>query len=289
MTRPTILPARLRSMFIQDFSRKNPLVLGKGATPSPLLPVWVMPLAYFMAISSLKREATQTFLGFLWWIINPLIYVVIYYFLAVVIFSARGEGYIPFLIVGLFVWRWTALAVQAAGASIYNRANLIRQIYIPKPVFPLAAIIDQTIKFLVSLVVLIVALYFFGIDLTYSVLYLPVLVLIQLALILGLGYVLSVIIPIVPDIRNLVGFIFQAGVFLSGILWGRGHLPEKYHLFLDINPMATLIEAYRAVLLMGQAPDFGLLWPTPVVFGILLVGGLIALARLDRLFPKFIV
>lgn len=273
-----------------DFSQNNvtdrPLILGDGGKLGPLFPIKYVPLAFNMAILNLKQEASQNYLGVIWWFLNPLFFMFIYYFLAVIIFKSRTEDFIPFLLIGLVMWRWTALSVQQAGASIFGHVGLMRQTYLPKFVFPLSVIIDNLVKFSISLLILFAVILSFGIEVTSAYLYLPVLLLIQFIVIISCGYLLAIIVPFIPDVRLLVGFVFQAGVFLSGVLWDRSHLPENYHFFFDINPMATLIEAYRTVLLKGGAPDFGLLWPLPIAFSCLFILALVILAYLDRVFPK---
>jgi len=111
-------------------------------------------LILYLVASGLKAEHRNSFLGYIWWLLDPLLGAFIFYFIVVVVFRRGGEGYGIFLVIGMVVWRWLNSSVAAASRSIVAQSSIITQVYLPKAIFPLGSTISQLINFGFGIIVI---------------------------------------------------------------------------------------------------------------------------------------
>ena len=229
-----------------------------------------MELIWYKAYADLRVEASRGYLGIFWWALEPLLYMCAFYIVFGILFQRGGEDYIAFLLVGLVAWRWFGNTIKQGASSLIANMGLMQQVYVPKIVFPTVTIVTNTVKFLVVLTILLVFLLFYGIDPGITWLALPGLLAVQLLLIVASTWLVSVIVPFMPDIRVIIDSGLTLLFFMSGIFFDIESLPVQLADYLRLNPMATLIESYRKVLIQGVWPDWGMLGVV-VVFSVIVV------------------
>lgn len=234
----------------------------------------------------LKSELWNSWLGWLWWILEPIMYLGAFYLVFDVIFQRGGPGFVGFLLCGLVFWRWFDSSIKRAAGSIFANTQLIQQVAIPKIVFPLTELGASFCRFLFVLALFMVFLILYKGGLSLSVLYLPILLLTQASITLGLAMLLASVVPFAPDIRKLLDHAMMLMFYMSGIFFSISQVPEHLQAVLYLNPMAVLIEQYRLVLLDGEAPD---LVVVSLVFGIgiaLTFAGTAILRRFDSAYAS---
>ena len=240
------------------------------------------------AAADLISEARRGYLGVLWWVIEPVIYMSVFYLIFVVVFDRGGEDHVAFLLTGLVVWKWFAASIPQCSNCISVNVGLIRQVYIPKYVFPAMVVTNSTMKFLIVFVLLLLFLIFTGKSPSVEWFALPVLMGLQLLVTLAIGSVLAAFVPFVPDLRLLIDNGMTLLFFMSGIFFDISSASPELKTYLYLNPMAGIIDNYRAVLLDGVWPD----WPMlGTVFSVSLPGlalGGYLLRRFDRTYIKVI-
>lgn len=246
-------------------------------------------LCLFKVRADLTSESKRTYMGFLWWIVDPVIWMFVFYLVFVVLLERRSEDFTDFLLCGLVFWRWFAQSVANAQLSIKAGNALMQQIYIPKEFFVVVSVTTSLVKTMIMATILLAYLWVFaGYEIGDAVVALPLLILLEFTLILGASFITAAVLPLLPDLRFVVDNLLLAGMFLSGIFYdGRELSPEKQELFY-LNPMAKLIESIRIVLLENRWPDFGdLIYPALWALGALIIG--IAIIRaLDRSYPRIV-
>lgn len=246
-----------------------------------------LDLIVYKTYADMRSESERTYLGFAWWLIEPVINMVIYY-VVFGLFLRRGRGadFAFFLLVGMMTFRWFQGAVRLGSVSLIANAGLMRLVYLPKIVFPSVAILTMTVKFLVAFVILVVLLAVFGFPVTTAYLGLPGVLLVELLLILAVTYVIASVLPFVPDFWVAIDNGLTMLFFLSGIFFAGSSLPEEYQAYFYLNPMAHIVESYRAILLEGSWPAVKpLLWTS--AGAILTIGaGAKLLGHFDRLYPR---
>jgi lipopolysaccharide transport system permease protein len=162
----------------------------------------------------------------------------------------------------------------------------MRQINLPKVIFPLIAIAQTTLRSGLVLVLLLIFLQLsgYGVASTYAAL--PVLIIVQFFLICACAIALAAVVPFIPDVSQMIGNAMVLLMFLSGIFFSGKTIPEQYQVYFYMNPMATLLESYRDILLYNAWPD----WTRIAVIGILSVAFLFVIIRLirrlDKVYPK---
>lgn len=213
-------------------------------------------LILYLVKSGLKAEHRNSYLGYFWWLLDPLLNIAVYYFLVVIILDRGGPDYPVFLVIGLIVWRWISSSINASANAILRYSSIINQIALPKMIFPLSFTISQLVNFLFGLIVIAIFLIFFGVVPTWHIVYLPLIILITLLFLLAIGAVLGYITVFVRDIDNMLSHVIRIFFYASPIIWEGGRLPPEYSWAVDYNPIAILVNAYRDVLMYHQLPNF---------------------------------
>ncbi len=222
-------------------------------------------LLIHLVVSGLKAQHRNTYLGYLWWILDPLLMGLVYYFLRVVILGMEGENIGAFLIIGLVAWKWLTAVLSGSAKSISGKAGIITQVYMPKAIFPLSTVFTQLANFCFSLIVIAVFLAFYRIVPTAYIFWLPVIMAIQVMFLTALGLIMAYYTMLVRDIDNVISHVTRFWFYSSPIIWETGRLQERYQFLLNYNPAAFIITSYRNVLMYGTAPLYTNLFITGVI------------------------
>lgn len=235
--------------------------------------------------ANIKSESSRYFFGFLWWLLEPLLLLIVFYFVFGLIFERGGEGYASSLIVGISVWLWFANSIVRSMTSISSSSGIIQQVYCPKVIFPAISLLNDMIK---QFVVFFFMLFIIAIMEKPSIswLYFPLLVFVQFFLISSISYFIAGVSPFLPDLRVFVPPSMQMLMFLSGVFYSMAALPVTLSGFLEFNPVAQLIHQYRVVLIHGGTPDILILILILIPSLALLFASLKFISINDRKYPR---
>lgn len=246
-------------------------------------------LVLYRGLSELRAESNRAYLGVIWWVMEPLLYVSIFYVIFELGLRRGGEGYVSYLLVGLVAWKWFDGTVRAGSNIISTSVGLMNQVYLPKYLLPLSVLVANTAKFLIIFVILLLFLYLDGPPIRgASLLALPMILLVQLLLILAAGGIAAAVVPLVPDLRYVVNYGMTMLFFLSGIFFSIDEMSPEAQALLELNPVLLVIEAYRDVLLQGAAPDYSSLAAVAAGSVVLLAVAVMLFWRLDRVYPRVV-
>jgi len=212
-------------------------------------------LLFYLVTSGLKAQYRNSFLGYSWWLLDPLLGAMIYYFVVVRIFRHGDEGYGMFLLIGVIVWRWLSATVTMASRSIVAQAGIITQVYLPKIIFPISTVLTQLINFGFGLLVIAVFAGFFQLKPGPAILWLPYITLMQLCFLTAIAVAFSYLSVFVRDIEDVVGHALRVWFFGSPVIWREDLLTEKTQWVAALNPMAYFLTAYRDVFMHQASPD----------------------------------
>ena len=237
-----------------------------------------------MARMSLRADASKFFLGYLWWVLEPFLYVGVFYVVFTMILTSRQEDFLFFLMIGKFMYLWFSKSVTQASSSIINGRGLVGQIHTTKTLFPLATVQEGMYKQAAVFVLLFIILVFSGYPVTSAWLYLIPLVIVNYIAILACSYVGATLVCIVRDFLPLIGMGMLFLMFTSGVFWNVRELgsPEKSELLLAINPVAFILDAYRQILMYQTPPDLAHLLSIGVGFAALLCGMVLLMRRTSQ-------
>ena len=240
------------------------------------------------ARAGLRAEASRGYLGVLWWVIEPVMYMGVFYIAFAHLLNRGDEKFVLFLLTGLIVWKWFHATLSTGASSLMANAGLMNQVYLPKIIFPLTQIAINTFKFLIILTLFLVFLLFTPTEVTPAWGLLPLVILTQLLLIVAVTCLLAAIMPFFPDLRVILDNILMMLLFVSGIFFDIAALPPGIRGYLMLNPMAALISMYRMLLLGGVPPDWHQLFLVVLFSLIVLISALWLFRRFDRVYPKII-
>lgn len=204
--------------------------------------------------AKLLSETIRNHLGILWMVLEPIMRMFVYYFVFVYLIHRRTEDFTSFLLIGIIAFTWFSKTLTQGGNSISGSGRLIKQVYLPKIIFPTITSLVRTIEFIVIFLTLLIYLATQG-YLSVSWIALPGVILAQFLFIYGATIVMACIIPFIPDISYIISSLMTALFFLSGILFEVKPSNPKYDLFM-LNPLAKLLEQYRLIILQGSFPEW---------------------------------
>lgn len=240
----------------------------------------------FRTYSFLKADATRGYLGALWWVIEPILYMTAFYIVFAIGLRGGGENYLQFLLVGMVTWKWFASNIQQGSNSIEANIPILRQVYVPKYIFLYSVVLTNTIKFLIVFLILIVFIVLSGFEISIFWLALPVLGFFQLLFIIGTSGIIAAIVPFVPDLKTLVDNLLLFGLFVSGIFFDINTFPPTLQTYFKLNPMSVFIINYRFILLDNKWPIWSDIFFIAIASIICLLFSLYLFNKFDRHYLK---
>ena len=229
-----------------------------------------------------KRSA----LGIAWTLINPLLQLAVFSFVFRSVIPVNIPQFSSFAFSGLLIWTWSQTALfQATGLITSNKA-LIRQPNFPTAILPVVTTMTGLIHFLLALPVLIIFLAVDGVEPSSVLFVLPLLMVIQFVLTVGLAYPLAALNVTFRDTQHTLGVILQMLFYLTPIFYDLNSVPKEFQPFYQLNPLVPLIEAYRAILLKGTQPDWQALLIVSLVVAVILPIGLAIFRRQSNTFVE---
>jgi lipopolysaccharide transport system permease protein len=225
-----------------------------GWSPLNLRDLWAYRgLFYFLCWRDIKVRYKQTVLGASWAIIQPVMTAIIF----TAFFGQRGNmpsdglPYLIFTYSGLVLWTFFAYAMSQASNSLVNSANLVSKVYFPRLIVPIASALAGIVDFCMAFLVLIAMMVYFRVSPTPALALAPVFVFFALTIALAAGFWLSALNVQYRDVRYVVPFLTQIGLFASPVIYAGNYTSGKTHVLLALNPMTGAIEGFRWAVL-GQ-------------------------------------
>lgn len=212
-----------------------------------------------LVVRDLKVRYRSSVLGFFWSWLNPLLMMTVFTVVFTVMVPNLAIPKFPvFVLCALLPWNFFSAAVTSAMNSIVHNAHLTKKVYFPREILPISTVLSNLVNFLLSLPVLFLFVVLFSVPLTPSLLFLPLIVLVQVAFATGVALVLSTLNVFYRDTAVIMEVVMQAWFFLTPIFYPAELLPEWKTLWgvalpvrrltYILNPMASIIASYRSVL-----------------------------------------
>jgi ABC-type polysaccharide/polyol phosphate export permease len=239
-----------------------------------------------MAWAEIRRDGSRNFAGLLWWLADPLVNLVIYFFVFTYVFTTTTPNFLAFLMLNLMVWRWLAVTLTQSAYSILTGVTLLRQVYIPKAVLPLKFLMTESLAFTIGLVLVFVVVFADGVRPHATLVLLPPLAALTLFHVYGISLLAAFLAPYVPDTVNILNFALRGLSMLSGIFFEPESLGPTAARLLYINPWACLLDAWRSIVIKGAVPNRGRLLYVAAVSVIAVIGAVRIHRRLDRTVTK---
>ncbi len=256
-------------------------------------------LVRYLVAADMHKRGSDTLLGNFWWILDPLLQMLVYYVLVTLIARGQGiEAYALFIFAAILPWKWFVASVSDATTSVASQDRLIKQIQFPKIVLPVAATAAGVVGFAFGLIPLLGLMLFWPEKITPYLLLIPVIASVQFIFTLALALLVSAGNVFFRDLGNVTRHVLRLWFYLSPGLYSLAILEEVdlleqfpvLRVLLELNPFAVLFEAYRAVI-WGTFPDGPPGFPNVAALAVLAIASTLFLALaavvFKRLEPRF--
>jgi ABC-type polysaccharide/polyol phosphate export permease len=219
-------------------------------------------LVAYLVRADLKKRGADTLLGNVWWVVDPLLQMLVYWLLVGVILQRGSKDDFPlFIFAAILPWKWFDSTVRDGIGAVISQERLIKQIYFPKLVLPFAASVSGVVNFAFGLLPLFGMLFLlYAEHVSPWLLLIPVIAAVQLLFSTGFAILLSAVNVFYRDVGNLSRHLLRFWFYLSPALYGVDEVHklagknELMDLWFTLNPWTYLLNAYRAVIYYGEAP-----------------------------------
>jgi lipopolysaccharide transport system permease protein len=258
----------------------------KGWIPVDLHELWEFrDLLYFFTWRDVKVRYKQTFLGFAWAIIQPLLAMVVFtlFFGNLAKIPSDGIPYPIFAYTALLPWTLFSESIIRSTNSTVANANIIKKVYFPRIALPVSSVLSPLIDFGIAFVILIIMMIYYGIVPSANIFFLLAFILLAVITSLGIGLWLSALNAMYRDFQYVVPFVVQIWMFASPVVYPASMVPPAYQIFYGLNPMTGVIEGFRWVLL-GTNPPGAIIAVSAAISVVILVTGMFFFRRMQTTF-----
>jgi len=244
-----------------------------------------------MIVSLVKRDLKSRYkgsvLGFLWMFLNPLLQLSVYTVVFSTIMKMGIDRFYLFMFVAFVPWLFFSTSLSAGTTVILSQQDMVKKIYFPREVLPLSFTISQFVNMLLSFLVIFAVIAFSGVKIDpVAVLYLPLVMLIEFVLALGITDMVSALTVYFRDLEHIMGILSMAWMYLTPVIYPVEMVPERYAGLFYLNPMTAVTIAYRDILYYGRIPQMGTLMNAAVMGILVLAFGRFLFGRLQRHFVE---
>ena len=235
----------------------------------------------------LKGRYKGSVLGFLWTFINPLLQLLVYTVVFSIIMKSGIENYYLHLFVALVPWIFFASALTTGSHLVLDQKNMIKKIYFPREVLPVAYTTSSFCNMLFSFIIVFVVIAVMRLGVSWAALpWLIPVMLIQYILVLGINFITSSVTVYCRDLEHIMGVLSMAWMYLSPVVYGIDFISQDWMRYYMLNPMAPLIISYRDILYFQTAPNPMLLLRALLESLVILALGLLIFEKLQRRFAE---
>lgn len=202
--------------------------------------------------SNIKKEIRGkykgSFLGVLWSFINPLLMTLIYAIVFPLVLKNAEDHYVTFLVIAILPWNWFVNSITLGTTTIVNNGGIIKKVYFPREILPISIATSGLINYLISFPIIVIFLIVSGIGFSKMIFLLPLVILAQYLLTLGITFICSAINVYIKDAEYIINFLMSMLFYATPIIYSTNMFPESVRWLLKLNPMTTIIDSYRNIL-----------------------------------------
>lgn len=248
-------------------------------------------LLWLITQREIKVRYKQSLLGALWAVLQPFSLMLVFtiFFSWFARMQSDGIPYPLFSYAGLLPWMFFSTSLSFAIPSLISNSHIITKIYFPREIVPLASVLAAFLDFVIASGIFLLLILYYRVTLTWNILYVVPLAVIQTAFTAGVCLLLSAFTVLYRDVRHMLPLLIQIWMFVTPILYPVSVVPLKWRTwYLALNPMAVIIDGYRRAAVQGGAPELRYLALAALVSGVLLWLGYKYFKHLEREFADMI-
>lgn len=248
-------------------------------------------LCFFLAWRDLLVRYKQTAIGLIWALLRPLLTMLVFTFVFSKLAKLPSDG-VPYPILvfaALLPWQFFSNAFSEAGNSLISNSSMISKVYFPRLIIPVSTIMVSFVDFLISGLILVGVMIWYGFVPNWRILTLPIFIFIAIAAAMGAGLWIAALNVKYRDFRYIIPFIVQFGLYISPVGFSSNIVPEQWRILYSLNPMVGVIDGFRWAILGGNTPLYlpSVLLSLLLVL-VMLVSGIIYFRKTEKTFADVI-
>lgn len=234
----------------------------------------------------IRGKYKHSFLGVIWSFLYPLLQLAVYAIIFPLILRDTQENYVVFLCVALIPWTFFTTVVNQSTGVIIANGNILKKVYFPRIILPISVVASAAINFVISTVIILLFILFSGMGFSKYLIFYPIILIIQFILSLGISFIVSSITVYLRDLEHLINIALMMLFYATPIAYSSNSIPEAFKNIMNLNPMAHIIEAYRAIFYYKQMPDLISLGILLGISIIITIGGYFIFQKLQKRFAE---
>lgn len=236
----------------------------------------------------IRGKYKASVLGVLWSFINPLLQIVVYAIVFPYLMRGSVDNYLAYLVTGIIPWTFFLTAVSQGVTTIKGNGGIIKKVYFPREILPLSVVMSGLVNFFISCVIIIAFCLATGVGVSWHIILVPVIAVIQSLLSLGLALALSAINVYIQDMEYIVAFVLNMLFYGTPIIYDLNQFASvgTLHTLVSLNPMTQIINCYRDVFLYHTMPNMMNLFFVLLLSIIVVVIGYAIFKKLEKGFAE---
>ena len=243
-------------------------------------------MVYNLVKKDLRGRYKGSVLGFLWTFINPLLQLAVYTMVFSTIMRVNVDKFYMYLFIALIPWIFFTTSILGGTISIIQNKDLIKKIYFPRIVIPISTVLATFMNMVFSMIVVILTLFISGIGISYYILLLPLIMILEFFLVLGMVFLFSSLNVFFRDIEYILSIIMMVWFYMTPIVYTVEMIPEKYKALFYLNPMTNIVIFYRDILFYKRMPSFGFIGGVFLYSMAMIVIGFFVFQKLQKNFVE---
>jgi len=236
----------------------------------------------------LKQRVAGNYLGFLWLILQPLMFMLIYSFVVQFLFRITMENFNIYVLIGLNAWSIIQRTIMTAAKSIVRNKSLFEQVYFHKFVYPLIYMVSYVYEFFIATSLVFGMMLFAGVPFTWHLFEMIPVLLVCMLFSLGCGLIVAHIGVYMFDLENILEFTLRFIFYMTPIMWSYQNVDFELAWLLRLNPASILLESFRACILYGESPSYFQLLILGAISCVLIAIGYRLISRFEDNYARII-
>ena len=248
------------------------------------------PYARYSAIASLRAEVSGSYFSWMWWILDPFLFMMVYSFVALIVFGRSEPHFVPFVFIGYGAWSYFNRCVSQSVRLIRGNKSILARVYLPKYMLVVSMVLENLVQFLITVALSLIMAGIDHVQFTWLLLWYPVLIVLMTFFIFGVCCVMAHVGVYAKDMSNVITVVLKLMFYLSGVFYSiANRVPDPYGKWLlRLNPVAMYMNQMRNVTLYGEPPRLLLLLVWLVVSILLTMLGVHLIHRHEQSYVKAI-
>lgn len=236
-----------------------------------------------LVIRDIKVKYKHSILGILWSVLNPLLTMLVISIVFSELFQSSVQNFSVYLISGNIIFSFFSEATSMSMTSIIGGAQLIKKVYIPKYIFPLSRNLSSFVNLLFSLIAVALIMIITKVKISLAILFMPIILILLLIFAIGFSLILSAYAVFFRDIIHFYSVLIMLLMYLTPLFYPEEIIPERYKIFLYLNPLYYFVKSFRLTILYAQMPDLQLVLTCLIIaFATLFIGFFVFYKKQDK-------